>query len=563
MIALDTIGAYDVRGQEARMEKNKSEVLEGFREDLVAEAPESEAILEQLESAGLVLGRAEPIGMQRPRRTWLLYWQPPEALCKRFDLAPEILALLTAWREAHAQDIDAAEDAIRRDHRLDRGVVLLLAQDEKAGQRLGQAIQHTGRTYLDLSFADIRAAADPQRWLREMLIQRIGQSDLFAASRPVYGWDFIGRERELREVRGRLREGHPIGLYGLRKVGKTSLLLMLRNQFVDDAREGNMEVLPIHIDLLRLSFAEMNRTGVLRHLLLSMLEAMERMRLPPTLLGLDERLDRECLGKLDASTVEVLAARSLERLIDWASLEASQPAVVVFIDEYERLLGGSRFPVADGLDIYDFMRGLVQQYPQRFNFVIAGLDRRLASRPRYGQRQNPLFNFAVDYPLAGLERHQLTKLFRKIGRRLSLHFESGALDLIWEETGGHPYLAREYGRLIDHEFPVDKRADNYVNRAFALRYRKDFRQRVRNSLEEIHQALFDLDPQAPDVLRLMHVFPDDAVEALEQLKPETVDVLRQYGILASDRSVSQLRIGCLGPWLEENPSDPQLEEAHA
>ncbi|WP_148313478.1 hypothetical protein [Sorangium cellulosum] len=540
------------------METGKIEALENFKHWMLGEIPDAENVVDGLQRAGLELRRVEPADRSSSAsgmRTWLLFWEPPKHLRESFDLAQELLLVLTPWKQAQARDVSLAEETLRRDHRLDRGVVLIVARDAAAERRLAHPVQHTGRLYIIVSVDAVLAVQDPKRWLRDLFQERIGSGDLFAAGRPVFGWDFVGRQQELRSIRGRLMDGRPVGLYGLRKAGKTSVLIALKDQLIADstAESGSIVAIPIHLDLLSLSFAEMKRSGFMRYLLRSMHEALERLGVAPTTLNLPASFtDRRRLGELDAEDLERLVPEALECLIDWARSAPSAPAIFLLIDEYERILGASRFPVTDGLDILDYLRGLVQRYPRTFNILIAGLDRQKASVSRYGQRQNPLFSFIVDHPLAGLEREEMNELIRKIGRRLSLRFESDALDVIWRETGGHPYLAREFGRVIDREIPSQKRDSMRIDRAITLEHLEEFRRDVAPTMQEIHDAVRTIDPEAPDVLAYIVHYPEETDESLSALKPESVHTLRRYGILNETGANEPLRIGSFGAWLLQN-----------
>jgi hypothetical protein len=226
------------------METAKQETLESFRASMLADVPDADGTVGKLERAGLVLTRAEPTltgNSQASRRTWLLFWEAPPALRESFDLAPELLLVLTPWKEAQAKDVSAAEEMLRRDHRLDRGVVLVVARDRSAERRLGQVVRQTGRLYIFLSFDDVDDVQDPQRWLRDLFQERIGAGDLFAAGRPVFGWDFVGRDREIRSIRGRLLDGRPVGLYIIRKRSRTGLWSAQEYARCPGGQAGNRE----------------------------------------------------------------------------------------------------------------------------------------------------------------------------------------------------------------------------------------------------------------------------------------------------------------------------------
>lgn len=544
------------------MEISKRNALDDFTDELRSESLDAGAILDRLERTGLTLTRAEPTDPHRGKtpRTWLLYCEPEDHIRERFDLAPELLVLLVPSHTAQARDIEKAEQALLRDYRLDRGLVLVAARDDQAAVNLEQSARHTGRTYVFLSFARILDASDPQEWMRRVLLEQLGSSDLFAASAPVFGWDFAGRKREIEAIRKHLLGGRPVGMYGLRKVGKTSLLLVIRNQLIQDARpapgaadEPARIIVPVHLDLLKVSFAQQNRVGFMRALIKSTYEALAQVGLDARGLGLEPDLgETRRLRELAPDQVDRAGTEMLEMLIDWAREQPMRRAIMLFIDEYERLLGGSEFPQEQGIAILDYLRGLVQSYPGVFNFLVAGLSRRLASTPTLAGRQNPLFNFLVDFPLAGLEHKEMNELVRKISRRLSMRLDHDALALIWEESGGHPFLARELGRTIDKAIPIETRLSRPITREDVVRLRETFRREVESTMVEMGRAVSELAPDILFTLSYLISSPGEADEVLRGLPSEVLDQLCRLGILVRRKERWQVRVGCFGAWLLEN-----------
>lgn len=539
------------------MELRTRQNLERYREDLLRAAPDVAPVLDRLERADITLTHArsaDASGRHEGARTWLLYYKPAEHLRQRFALDPEILVVLLPGREAQARDIETAEDVLRRDLRLDRGVVLVIARDGWVKSRLGQLVQHTGRIYVLLTFSEVESAGDPQRWLRSVLIDRLGSSDLFAPGAPVSGWDFTGREQELQTIRRHLEAGRPVGLYGLRKTGKTSLLYKLRERLVADSSPERMTI-PIHLDMQSISFAEMDQVGFMRRLVKLACAALDEAGVSPSSLGLEALLgDIGYLDTLPADQVVKAGIRVLDGLVAWTRERPGQRQVILFIDEYERLLSGQGFPLSHGLQILEYLRGLVQSPGGRFNFLVAGLSRRLASRPTFEDRQNPLFNFAIGYPLAGLAREEMNQLMRKVGRRLGLVFDHEALDHVWQQSGGHPYLTRDYGRIIDQHVPTNERMDDPKTVTIKLveELQDEFRRSVREAMEEIERTVADLHADAPLVLSCL-AQDERAGDLLGELGEEVVDELCRLGVLENigetGRHLWRVRIGCFATWL--------------
>ena len=558
------------------MEKQKQEILQRYRDELEEEAPDAASVLALLDRTQLATRRIEPAHKKKPEpnkapRTWFLYCEPEKPLRERFDLAPELLVTLIPAREAQARDIEAAEERLLRDYRLDRGVVLVIARDQAAESKLAHQARETRRTHIFFSFADCEQVQDPQHWLRREFLTHLGSSDLFAPGPPVYGWDFVGRQRELEVIRKHLHGGRPVGLYGLRKIGKTSLLFNLRQHLLDESRRSSAlagdaaeMTLPIYLDTQKISFLEMNRAGFLRELVQATYKTIRELGLLPVALGLDPNLgsikSRNALGP---EQIAGAGLQMLQLLIAWAQERPSQRRVVLFIDEYERLLEDGDFPRRDGLQILTYLRGLLQSHPGSFGFLIAGRSRALASAPSFAGQQNPLLNLLIDLPLAALGQEELSQLMSKLGRRLSLDFERDALNFIWIETGGHPFLARELGRLIDQDIPVEERKEyaRPINWQTVTRLQQRFRRQVEPTLQDIGQTVESLAADALFTLSFVCMYPLEAETALAELPGGVLDQLCRFGILEERQGQWQIRIGCFADWVESNYDNRQRSAA--
>jgi len=479
---------------------------------------------------------------------WLIQTKPADHLAESFGLAPELLVLLIPGPEAQARDIERAEEAIAGSLRLDAEVVLVLVNDRAADSRLAQAIHRTGRQYLFVGLGQIREVRDPRTWLRTEMRRQLGSADLFAPGRPVVGWDFFGRAAKLKHLRQHLRAGKPVGLYGLRKVGKTSLALRTLAQLTDET-----QTLGLHLDMQSLGPHERSLAGFMRRLLRALDEALRKRESNPAALGLapDFGTTKQLRAASDEA-VERLGFAALEASIDWARDGAGR-SVVVFIDEYERLFDPALFPATDALSILDYLRGLVQLYPGLFNFVVAGLTRRFAAQSRIGAQQNPLFSFLLDFPLAGLERRELNQLLQKIGKRVGLIFGPEARAFIWEQSGGHPALAREYGRVVDKHVGLEDRLTGaHVSRERLLDLYDDFRLQVETTMLEIYEAVKAVDQRAPEFLAALAARSEGPLE----LPTQSVDELRRLGVIVSRERGWAIAIGCFADWLLDNIAQP-------
>ncbi len=484
---------------------------------------------QKLQAAGLEPTKAIELRTNDPRRSWIILAKPNDALVNHFDLAPEVLVLCSPWDDMQANDVGCAEDKFREEIRLDPGFALVVTGDVDAGRRLGRIVPEN-RRYIFISHQKLENALDPQAMLRAELRDALGQRKLFDMRGPADGRQFFGREKELEALERDVQLGLCLGIFGLRKVGKTSLLRRVAEKF-----RSTGQVIPIVADLQTLHFKKRDLAGL------------------GAFLG--AAFDRE-LESSRRMSVDGLPAEGFDRF-EQAIARAQRDGdarVLLILDEYEVLLDG-RIPVVDGLEFLTWLRGLAQSHAKNFSFILAGRNARFMMPARIDGRDNPMYRFLKTVRIAGLSPTECRTMVRKIGRRMALNFSTDALDILVEQTGGHPALTRTLGDLVDQAIPLAHR-DPEAAQVDAILMKQILPRFSRNpgvieDMQELISASNDVDKHAGAYLvHLAHTVPTSA----SPVEASIHDALVEYGILAEDPTT--FRIGHLATWLRENYSNP-------
>jgi hypothetical protein len=504
----------------ARPGARKQDVVDQNREAFGEQWPLWTSVLQRIEQAGLALNSMQPQRTADRRSSWLALTSPKSNLIQHFELAPEVLVLLSPWKEIQATDIKRAEEAFRDEVRLDPGFVLVITGDPDAASRLGTVVPDH-RRYIFLSSDVLEKAQNAEALLRQRLRDALGRRRLFDARGPATGPQFFGRDQELEALERDLRKGHCMGLFGLRKVGKTSLVRRLA-QKLRETRPLDTPTLVVELDLLALPWNQQHRNGVVSAIAHRLAREQNRVWVP---------------GSVDGQQALLTAIESAR----------SQPGsqVLVILDEYEKLFGPT-IPVRDGLAILDWLRGLAQAHAGTFSFMLVGRNSRLLAPARIEGVDNPMYRFLRSVPLSGLAAEECRAMVRKLGRRMGLAFTYGALDHIANQTGGHAALARTLGDLIDQSIPTETRDPAPVTPDHIERVKNTFSLKIDEDMRELVNAALDFDAQAEEFLKhLAHGVPWRGDRVEDRLR----DALTEYGVLEES---GEFRIKCFGDWLREN-----------
>jgi cold shock CspA family protein len=345
---------------------------------------------------------------------------------------------------ADLQDLDETIDAWGDSGLLDEQLAFIIVSDlpDNLQRTLFRRIEDRKRlepAIVPFTQAHIETAVDSLAAIRGVLDQWLYRRDLFALNFPVVGKRFFGRDKPLAEVRDAIANSSPIGIFGLRKVGKTSLLKEVERRA---AEAGDIVAF---MDLLRLPADVSDPRWLYWKLGTVLREKTQRSRLPPFEWRLGGRFkdyfdipkDFPVATAFDADLTHIL--KSIK-----ASSIHPRPKVVLLLDEIERIvptkLGKEGFH--GYFDFLGYLRGVAQE-SEDFVTIIAGANASVAEASQFGGKDNPVFNFYKEIYLQLLQPKECTLMITSLGRGMGLRFPDDTCDLIYDLTGGHPFFARQ------------------------------------------------------------------------------------------------------------------------
>lgn len=536
------------------MEHDKKTQTQELLNDMRSELPKHlRTTPEWIQKAGLEITQVhEKKTSGKAQSNWFLYTKLPVWAAEFFEIQHEVLVLVLANPRVFQVDLQSAATEVSKTLRLDRNLILVFTDAETSTVDSGWISDATHRNFVFIGLEKALAQRDPQRWFREFLVGQITGLDLFDSRNPVFGRDFFGRSTEIDRIRKLIGKGQPVGIFGLRKVGKTSLALKVIQTIHAD--RSNAAVVPVglavRVDMLALPKSECHLGGFCRVLLDELVRT--RLGFDPTNNELFRPLSE--LREMGDDSIVRETQKTIQCVLNERRNDGLPPRLTVFVDEYERLLTGTHDSVEEGLNVLDWLRGLSQQFLGRFGFVIIGLTRRHAIQPRFGQRQNPLFSFLVEFRLAGLPSEELAKLIKTIGKRLGLNFQTDAIDAIFQHTGGHPFLSRLLGNVIHQRAGKRSMEKLSITRRHVDEALPTFQGEANPTLEEIWHTVNDIHLSGGDYLRYLAEFPNDSSEVCKALGDDATNLLCDLGILEWSENTLRIRIGAFGRWLMDNLS---------
>lgn len=347
--------------------------------------------------------------------------------------------------------------------------------------------------------------------LREYIYAR----DLFYLTTPVSGGSFFGRRTLLQSLREDVFNQRVTGLFGLRKSGKTSILMQLKEELADDKVVTvlmDLEAFPsppedptedLVADLRRRLIAEL-KTHKLR------VQELSELSIRPTLMEF-------------RSALQTILKH----------LEKDGHRVLLMLDEIEYLTPSDRIDIAEGdmprvAQVLSVLRSIVQE-TSNFTFVLSGLTSAIVESGRLYGRPNPLFSWARTVYVKPLAREEADDLASTVGGKMGIRIDPGALEALHEASGGHAFLYRSLASSVVAQLPTDD-LDRQMSRAAVLSQLADWKGRVQGNIDEMVQHVKRYYATEAVMLELLMHAPDDFA-FLAPTEPTAVRRLADLGLI--------------------------------
>ncbi|WP_175473745.1 ATP-binding protein [Curtobacterium sp. MCBA15_013] len=339
--------------------------------------------------------------------------------------------------------------------------------------------------------------------------------NLFYETGPVSGDRFFGRRELLQSLRDDILHGRVAGLFGLRKAGKTSVLMQLASDL-----EGR-SIVSVFMDLEAFPSPPDDPTDeILTTLRLSLLEQLRA-----------HGLRTKELAELPASPSIVEFKVAFQALLK--RIEGSGDRILLLLDEIEYLTPADAIDVAEGSmpRVAQFLAALrsIAQENSNFTFLLSGLTSAIIESGRLYGRPNPLFSWAKAYYLGPLSLAEASDLAVSVGARMGIELEEKALSALYEASGGHAFLYRNFASTVVQTLPIDV-FRRRLTKSIVLSELRDWRARVHGNITEMIAHVTRYYPTESVLLDLLR---DDASEfaSFEETDPSAVRHLIDLGLV--------------------------------
>lgn len=369
-----------------------------------------------------------------------IFCKPTKTIRNSLLIDREIIALLSSYTSVQARYIKVIQHAIKlQTPRLYPSVAIILHSDKEGDDKLRNWGREEGLTIIPI-YRPRGSALPSSEVFRQRISKELFSSDPFQVTGPVSDdIDFFGRKNEALEMLRQLNTGRIRSIFGIRKVGKTSLI----NRIIKLATDSGSPRVAM-VDCSVKEFYSLQANSALR--------ALAKVSKMAATRGYAHITD--ALKKTDKDLVPVF-----EDL--WVK-DTKYPMVIIF-DEIDYITPDSTQSPHWKTEFNEFWRELrvLVQEAQRHNVMIAILVSGVSSRcfrvAQIDGHENSVLHFVPEEYLRPFARQASVSMIADLGKRCGLFFDKEARDYYAEVCADFPFWIRMAGSHIHRLLGIESR----------------------------------------------------------------------------------------------------------
>ncbi|MCB5412267.1 ATP-binding protein [Pseudogemmobacter faecipullorum] len=376
---------------------------------------------------GLFAITAESIRQFENGEYFVMYARGSKRLQSILGAEREILILGNVYSDQQARSVQFVRRLINdSDGRLETTLCVIVHQDPRGNTKLKNWGRENGLAVIPVYTAT--GVLPRNQELERLLSYEFFTQDPFDVTGPVANdAQFFGRRAEAQELARKLHSGHIRACFGIRKIGKTSILHRVLSELKD-----NYDAVTLFIDCQRDDVFSLDAAGLLHSITLSLL---------------DLKASGRSYAEVNASTSALSLAEAARRF--QSALSQFDATVILAFDEIDYITPSNGGAEQWHLGFIEFWRNVRAAYHaaardgRRVSLLVSGVSSRWFSVESIDGIENAALAFIPEEYLSPLPRGAAKAMIKNIGAMAGLRFDEQALEAISTFCCDMPFWIRK------------------------------------------------------------------------------------------------------------------------
>ncbi|MBC3931306.1 ATP-binding protein [Undibacterium sp. CY22W] len=447
------------------------------------------------------------------------FLKPTDLFIQRFNFHAQLLCIFHNYPEVDGRLLEAIDKIIATNgHRVDRLCIVLVTNGEVVSSTLSRfEADGDPRIMVAFRYHELTGGVSAKEAL---MIRRLEETlytkDLFSISSVLKTERyFYGRKTELQRLIGQYNNGENGSLFGLRRIGKSSLLwAVLRT----------LKQMTVPVAFLDCSDPGFHKTKWNKAL----------FRVKDTLFRANGMED---LGKQETAYTEEDATTCFASDLALVRFKFNRPSYLIF-DEVENLCfdvsssehwrSGENF-----LPFWQAIRSTYQQSTNMFSFLMCGTNPYpLETAYLPGGVDNPIYKYIEPYYLGFFNVDDVERMISHLGFYMGVTFDREVYTYLTDDFGGHPFLIKQacsFLRLNRVTENVPRKI--HIRKEEYRAARDQIKAHTRNYIALILQVLTERFPREFSLLKHLAVDDKKLFNAYAEDDPRSIEHLVGYGLI--------------------------------
>ena len=370
----------------------------------------------------------------------MLYCRPTKSIAATLLFDRELLAIAANFDDIEARTIELIRQLISDSKgRLQPAISIVVHSDKRGNEKLRAWGHENGISVIPI-YRAIGGAIPSTEILKQNIARELFASDPFQVTGPVVNdIDFFGRGIQANELLRQLQIGRIRSLFGIRKVGKTSLI----NKVIDLARDAGTPRIAM-VDCSVDEFNKLDAGGALKAL--AKVAKMAATRGYAHITDALKRTDQELVPVFDDL---------------WGT--PSPPSLLIIFDEIDYITPDSPTAFHWRNEFNAFWREFrvlvqeAQRHEMAISLLVSGVSSRSFRQEQISGVENSALHLVPEDYLSPFARGASESMLRDLERRCGLQFEPDARLLLAEACGDFPFWMRMVGSHVHRALDIDSR----------------------------------------------------------------------------------------------------------
>jgi len=481
---------------------------------------------------------------EKGQSKWLYFFLKPERHMRdSFGFDREVLCTFFDYTELHSRNFEQINDVLLKHRvRLDQMICVFISRVKNAEETIHEfSLQDPERIcFIPFSESFLIDKKPNLVALRNHFQEHLFKRDLFAIESPIRtDRYFFGRGDLVVQFIDRIKNGQNTGIFGLRKIGKTSLIYAIKRN-LNSKSLGSF----VYYDCSNPGFYKSQWEDCLKILLKEILKQT----------NLSKKIDIK---------IEVSSSESMSQIFYDGIMEilenVPENRLTIGLDEIEWI----SFKTSpedhwnkDFLPFWQIMRSIHQTSNGKFTFIISGVNPKSVEDESIGGYDNPLFALIKPYFLKPFDEKSVRTMLRMLGRYMGVKFEIGFYSLLIKTYGGHPFLVRHACSKLCELVP--ERPITFTQEHFT-QHKKQINLALQKNVKQILNILSVWYPNEYEMVVHLSKGKIDTVEHYLKDNPEFLEHIVGYGLVNLVNNKPELSLLILSAHLKKEKQKDNIE----